>query len=122
MILPLFLLILIGLMEYARAFNIWQVVVNSARVGARIVALPPGMNSNEDLVLEQVGDYLEANALDPALADIEIEGISSPPGTVGSVTVRYPYTFTFFGGIASLLGGSDPGSVSLESTSRMRNE
>ena len=122
MILPLFLLILIGTMEYARAFNIWQVVVNSARVGARIVALPPGAASNEDLVRQRIGEYLTANALDPAQATIEIDGINAPPGTIGEVRVEYPYTFTFFGGIATLLGGSSAGSATLASTSRMRNE
>jgi Flp pilus assembly protein TadG len=121
-ILPLLLLIVVGTMEFARALNIKQVVVNSAREGARIVALPPGSQSNETLVRDRVDDYLTSNGLDLSLRTVTIQGIDGAPGTVGEVTVAYQYTFDFFGGIASMFGGSDPGTVTLTSTSRMRNE
>jgi Flp pilus assembly protein TadG len=121
-ILPLLMLIVVGTMEFARAANIKQVVVNSAREGARIVALPPGSQSNETLVRNRVDDYLTSNGLDLSLRTVTILGIDGAPGTVGEVTVAYRYTFDFFGGIASLFGGSDPGTITLTSTSRMRNE
>ncbi len=121
-ILPLLLLIVIGTMEFARAINIKQVVVNSAREGARIVALPPGTQSNEDLVRSRVDDYLTSNGLDLSLRTVTIQEIDGAPGTVGEVTVTYQYTFDIFGGIVSLFDGSDPGTITLTSTSRMRNE
>lgn len=121
-VVPLLLLIVIGTMEYARAINIKQIIVNSAREGARIVALPEGVQSNEALVRSRIDDYLTANALDLSLRTVTVTGISGDPGTVGEVTVTYQYTFQFFGGIASLFGGSDPGTITLTSTSEMRNE
>lgn len=121
-VLPVLLLIVIGAIEFARAINIKQVVVNSAREGARIVALPPGVNSNEALVRSRVDDYLTSNALDLSKRTVTIVGIDGAPGTVGEVTVTYQYKFDFFGGIASFFGGSDPGTITLSSTSKMRNE
>jgi len=122
LVVPLLLLIVVGTLEFARAFNIYQVVVNSAREGARIVALPPGSQSNETLVRDRIDDYLESNALDLAYRTVEINGIDGAPGTVGEVIVSYDYTFAVYGGIVTLFGGSGPGTVTLRSTSRMRNE
>lgn len=121
-ILVVFLLIMISIFELSRAFNIWQVVVNCAREGARIVALPPGTQSNQALVDERIEEYLTSNNLDLALSDWETVGIDSPPGTMGQVTVNYDYTFTTLGGIMQLVGGDDVGTITLTSTSRMRNE
>jgi Flp pilus assembly protein TadG len=124
LILPLFLVLTVGILEFARAFNIWQVVVNSAREGARIVALPPGSQSNTALVQARIDDYLTSNGLDPAAATVTITGINGAPGTLGEVTVQYPYTFTYFPGVATLAGGgsSVSGPITLSSTSKMRNE
>ena len=121
-VLPLLLLIVIGTMEFARAINIKQVVVNSAREGARIVALPPGSQSNDALVRSRVDDYLTSNGLDLSLRTVTVTGIDGAPGTVGEVTVAYQYTFDLFGGIVSVFDGTDPGTITLTSTSRMRNE
>jgi Flp pilus assembly protein TadG len=122
LVVPLLLLIGFGTLEFARALNIYQVVVNSAREGARIVALPPGSQSNETLVRDRIDDYLESNGLDLGKRTVGIAGIDGAPGTVGEVTVSYDYTFEVFGGIVELFGGSDPGTVALHSTSRTRNE
>lgn len=123
LILPLFMLLLIGTLEFARAFEVWQVVVNSAREGARTVALPPGPQSNTDLVVARIEDYFTSNGLDlAALHEPEIVNIDGQPGSIGEVTVRYDYTFDFFGGIVSLFAGDDPGTITLSSTSKMRNE
>jgi Flp pilus assembly protein TadG len=122
-ILPLFLLLVTGILEFARAFNIYQVVVNSARVGARITALPPGSQSSSAIVNAKINEYLQSNGLQGcAPGCVTIEGMSGGPGTPAGVTVQYPYTFTTFGPMAALLGGDDPGTITLSSTSRMRNE
>lgn len=122
LILPLFLLLLVGVLEFARAFNIWQVVVDAAREGARITALPPGSQSSEDLVRARVDTLLTSNGLDLANRHVDVGGISGDPGTPAVVTVEYDYTFQTFGGIVGWFGGSDPGTITLHSTSRMRNE
>ena len=123
LILPVFLFLTVGLMEFARAYEIWQVVVNSAREGARIVALPPGSQSSEEIVRNRIDDYLLANHLDLANRTVDVIGIDDAPGTLGEVTVQYNYQFIYFGPIADWVGsGSDPGTIPLRSTSRMRNE
>jgi Flp pilus assembly protein TadG len=121
-ILPVFLLIVVGALEFARGINIKQIIVNSAREGARIVALPPGPQSNDALVRSRIDTYLTANALDLSKRTVDVVNIDGDPGTVGEVTVTYQYTFQYFGGIASLFGGTDPGTITLSSTSKMRNE
>jgi Flp pilus assembly protein TadG len=122
LIVPVLLLIAIGATEVGRALSIWQVVVNSAREGARVTALVYGGQSNEDLVRDRIDDYLTANGLDLAERTVTIVNIGGGTGTQAVVTVTYDYTFEFFGGIVALFEGSDPATITLSSTTRMRNE
>ena len=120
---PLFLFLLIGIFEFGRAWNVYQVVVNAAREGGRVASLPTGF-ADADSVQNRVASYLQSARLDPGKAEVAMSDIEGAPGTIATVTVSYPYVFTFVGPLARMLvAGSGLGApVELRSTVEMRNE
>ncbi len=57
--LPLMLFVCIGILEFGRAYQAWQVVTNASREGARIAVLP-GMD--DAAVTSRVKTYLARSA------------------------------------------------------------
>lgn len=121
-IVPILLALVVGIFEFGRAWNVYQVVTNAAREGVRLAVVP--VNS-ESTVRQAVEDALQRAALDPSAGSVTITGLGDGIGTQCTVQVQYPYTFQFIGPIMGFLGdggGSDPGSITLTSTIVMRNE
>jgi Flp pilus assembly protein TadG len=121
---PLFLFLLIGMFEFGRAWNIYQVVVNAAREGGRVASLPTGF-SDEDSVSTRVQTYLSSAGLDAETATVSMDDVDGAPGTITTVGVSYPYTFVFVGPLASFFSTSSTsfdGTINLSSTITMRNE
>ena len=118
--LPLLLLMLIGIWEFARAYQIQQVVVNAAREGAREVVLPNGTISSATTV---TNNYLAGGAISGATVNIT----PAEPHTTGdaiTVQVSVPYSFTFLGPMIRLATGNDggPGDITLATRATMRHE
>ncbi|MDX1623558.1 MAG: TadE/TadG family type IV pilus assembly protein [Gemmatimonadota bacterium] len=119
-VLPILLALVVGIFEFGRSWNVYQVLTNSAREGARLGVIP---TTSEAEVRSTVESYLVSAALDPALAEITIDGVGGGVGTPTTVQVRYPYEFALLGPVVGMLGDSGiPGSVTLTSTAVMRNE
>ncbi len=120
---PLFLFLLIGMFEFGRAWNIYQVVVNAAREGGRVAALPIGF-ADEDSVSTRVSSYLTSAGLDPGTAVVTMNDVEGGAGTIATVGVSYPYDFTFVGPLARMFAPSSSlgGDIVLSSTINMRNE
>jgi Flp pilus assembly protein TadG len=125
---PMLLLISVGIFEFGRAYQTWQIMTNAAREGARLAVLP---SATEAGVKTRVKDYLKAGelsswsdatiALDPA-AKIDIGGGGQANASL--VTVEYPFKFMVLGPIAKLV---DPKSsfgtaLTLKTSAEMRNE
>lgn len=120
-IIPILLAVLLGIVEFARAWQIQQVVTNAAREGARFSVLPstPAGTTEVDSVVQE---YMRSANMDMGYYSSSIVN-STTSGDPDTVTVSYAYTYTLFGPVMNLLGGgSTPGSVNLSSTSIMRNE
>lgn len=113
---PLFLLLLVGVFEMARAWNIYQVMSNAAREGARAAALANPL-IGPDSVLSTVTRML-GTAMDPALAEIVFENVEADAGTPASVRISYPYQFLLF----DALSGTGGGGLTLSTAAVMRNE
>ena len=129
MVLPLLLLLLMGLIEFGRAWNLHQVVTDASREGARHAVLQSGAATcrpgrfgeqrGESRTRERCGQYLQS----------EHRYRSSTPSTVAgepvTVTVQVPYEFVFLGPMMSWFaegwGGSDR-EIMLTARSTMRNE
>jgi Flp pilus assembly protein TadG len=125
--LPLILLIAVGILEFGRAFQTWQVVTNAAREGARVAILP---NSTTTDIQARVTAYLQGGALDNYQnATVTVNQASSVvvgAGTAASsvVTVNYPFSFIVMNPVANLVvRGSTVGTpLTLTAAAEMRNE
>ena len=60
MTLPLLLLVCVGIIEFGRLYQTWQVMTNAAREGARIAVLPTQINGGVDARVRQ---YLQMGGL-----------------------------------------------------------
>jgi Flp pilus assembly protein TadG len=125
--LPLMLLISVGIFEFGRAYQTWQILTNAAREGARIAILP---GTSDDAIEARVRDYLTDGAVDrPADADVDITRnnvVPSGGGTASAsrVTVSYPYEFMVLQPVATLVvSDSNVGApLTMTATALMRNE
>jgi Flp pilus assembly protein TadG len=126
-VLPLLLFVSIGIIEFGRAFQTWQVVTNAAREGARIAVLP-GMT--DDDIKARVNDYMKIGVVNPATAEIAIDRTTTvslggtTTASASRVQVDYPYTFMVLQPIAELVvKGSTVGApLTMRSAATMRNE
>src|SRR5438876_4292149 len=125
--LPLLLVVSVGIFEFGRAYQTWQVLTNAAREGARLAVLPnPVAGSVEARVLS----YMQARQLsNAAAATIVVDRtatVSIGAGTASAslVTVNYPFQFIVLQPVARLLvSGSIVGApVTLTASAEMRNE
>ena len=122
---PLLLLVVLGIVDFGFLFQRYEVITNAAREGARIAALPDYQANLAANVGDRVNQYLDG----AGMTDLG-RSVSVVPSTVVvggfcvstyTVTVTYPHSFSFVGGIASYFGGT-LGRSSLTATSTMRAE
>jgi len=117
--LPILLALLVGIFEFARAYNVQQVITNAAREGARLGVLP---GDREDEARTRTADRL-ADGHITANVDYVCSDNPCTTGDEVTVTVSLPYTFRFIGPVLSLFSsGVDPGTITLRSEATMRKE
>lgn len=128
MILPVFLMLVVGVIEMGHAWRLYQVTTSVSREGAR-QAMLTGTTQAE--VLATVNARIQSSGLDPARATIVFndgQGLCEDVDCSGeseAVRVEYPYTFPVLGNVANLICGGcgeSFGSVTIASESVMRNE
>jgi Flp pilus assembly protein TadG len=125
--LPLLLLVSVGIFEFGRVFQTWQVLTNAAREGARIAVLP-GADSGD--VQARVRQYLQDGQLggysDATINVDRAATIAVGAGTASAsiVTVNYPYDFMVLNPVARLVvSDSTLGTpITISVAAEMRNE
>jgi Flp pilus assembly protein TadG len=126
--LPLVLLVSIGIFEFGRAYQVFQVCTNAAREGARLSALPGTTDTD---VKNRVTAYLMAGQVtqSPSADWVTIDhtktvsiGAGTAPAT--QVTISYPFSFMFLNPVAKLVtqGSALGGSFTMTTTALMRSE
>src|SRR5919197_5664689 len=84
MVLPLLILLVLALFEFARAWNTLQVMTDAAREAARrgvIASTPPPTSGSVDTT---VYNALRRAALDPALSTVSVSVAGTWPGARGT--------------------------------------
>ncbi len=128
LVLPVLLLILVAIMDFAFMFKNYEVITNAAREGARVGVLS---NYTAADAVARANAYLDATGL----TDIRRTAVAAPPNppltvTVGGVTrtitavqvtVTYPHDFLLLAPISRWFG-SGLGSITLTGTATMRTE
>ena len=125
--LPLLLLISVSIFEFGRAFEVWQVLTNAAREGARVAVLP---GISDAMVSARVQQYANAGVLDvgvtPTVTVQRNSTISYGSGTASGskVTVTYPFKFIVLQDVVRLVvNGSTVGApFTMAASATMRNE
>ncbi len=119
--LPILLGLLVGIFEFARAYNVQQVITNAAREGAREGVLPTATQAD---ALARANARLSDGNISGATVTWSCTGSPCDTGDAVSVDIAVPYTFRFIGPVVRLFapGASDPGTINLTTTATMRRE
>ena len=125
LVVVMLLLLVVGICEFGRAWNLYQILANASREGARLAALPSGFTTAA-AVNSTVKNYLSNGNVDPGKVTIAIggAGVDGGTGTQVSITVSYPYKFGYVGPIVRLLnpGATAGADITITAQSVMRNE
>jgi len=118
-VLPVLLILLVGLAEFARAWNTRQILTDAAREALRssVVANP---DFTYDALRAVVDQALLRAALDPGKADVSVEGWKTGTGTRARLRIDYRYEFGFLGPFIGW--AADDRSLALSTSFVMRNE
>jgi Flp pilus assembly protein TadG len=124
LILPLLLILIISVFEFARAWNIQQVMTDAAREGARVAVVGSGNDENTATITPKVqtaiDNALGVAAIDPADANVTMTGVGGGRGAAATVQIELPYRFVFLGPLMSWTTGES--SLTLRTSITMRNE
>lgn len=114
---PIILLMVFGIVDLGRAYNVHQVITNAAREGARYSVAPaPGTSAlpSSAAVEAYVRDYLGSGNIKGARVNVT-QTFSAPVNAIETqcteITVSVPYSFAFF-----------PVNIDISSRAVMRNE
>ena len=120
---PIILLISVGIFEFGRAYQTWQVMTNAAREGARIAILADKTDTD---VQSAVTNYMKNGGLPKyASATINIERtVPMGTSTASKVTINYPYQFMVLNGVVRLVTPTSTtgAPITMQSVALMRNE
>lgn len=119
LVIPVLLLLILGLVEFSRAWNTKQVLTDAAREALRssVVASPGFTQTSMRSLIDQA---LVRAALDPEKADVVVEGWKSGTGTPARIRIDYLYEFGFLGPFMGWTTGDR--SLALTTSFVMRNE
>ena len=124
LVLPILLVLVIGIIEFASAWRTSQLNTNIAREGARWAVVAGGPGPGDEATVEDSVRTLLSNAgLDGSAATVTAT-LGSDSGDPDQVRIEYPYEFIFFGPAMKLMtgGGGQYGQITLVASSSMRNE
>jgi Flp pilus assembly protein TadG len=124
---PMLLLVAVGIFEFGRAYQTWQILTNAAREGARMAVLPdpaPG------IVETRVREYMAAGQLSEygtATVDVNRSATLTVNGSAVSasqVSIDYPFTFIVLQPVARLVAPTTSlgDAVVMHAQALMRNE
>lgn len=124
---PLLLLVSVGIFEFGRAYQAWQVLTNAAREGARVAVLP---DPTPGVAEQRVRDYLASGQLpqrDSAMVTVNRAAaitVNGAPASASTVTVDYPFNFVVLGPVARLVAPQSTlgGALTMRAEAVMRNE
>jgi Flp pilus assembly protein TadG len=122
---PIILLITVGIFEFGRAYQTWQVLTNAAREGTRVAIIA---GTSDAQVTDAVRAYMKGGKLPEATTatvTVERNVAFSATSTASKITVAYPFNFTVLNPVVQLISkGSNTGkgTTTMVSSALMRNE
>jgi len=123
---PLMLVLIGGIVDFARLFQSYEVVTNAAREGSRLASFPGYDLNNYATVRTRINQYIAAGGATGAHTTvIAVEPINLGGGAVGSgvrVTITYTHNFVFVAPLYALLSGTFNPNLTYTTAAVMRHE
>ena len=120
---PIILLIAVGIFEFGRAYQTWQVLTNAAREGARVAILTEKTDAD---VQSTVKNYMTNGGLPKAAAAAIAIDRNVPMGvnTASKITISYPFNFMVLNPVVKMVTPSSKtgAPLTMQSVALMRNE
>jgi Flp pilus assembly protein TadG len=119
MVAPILLLLIMGIVDFGRAFYTYYVLVDAAREGGRVAAVH-GTGTTQATVRQNVFTLLDGAGLDTVNADVDIQGFGGGTATPVTVSIAYPFQIRW---ITPFLGWTGAqAAFTMNSTVNFRNE
>jgi Flp pilus assembly protein TadG len=117
----------VGIFEFGRAYQTWQVMTNAAREGARVAVLPNAVAGGSDARVRQylqMGGLVSDSSVGVAVTAVQVSMGAAGTASGTQVTVSYPFSFMVLQPVAQLVvkGSMSGAPITLTATSTMRNE
>ena len=126
LVLPVLLVLIVGVADFALLFHGYQVTTNAAREGARLAILPGYDANSYATVRARVTNYLAAGgARGTALTNVAPVALDLGGGLTGSgvqVTLTYTHSFLFVGPVIGLINGTFANTLTYQTVAQMRTE
>jgi Flp pilus assembly protein TadG len=124
MILPIFLILLFGLVDFGRGFYSWLVLTNAAREGARVAATQGTSASIDQRIHDSFCKNYPSNcSLDPAKVTITKTNVQGLRGSSVVVDLSFDFDYvTPVGDLINLLTGGTLSEPTITARSSMRLE
>jgi Flp pilus assembly protein TadG len=121
---PIILLISVGIFEFGRAYQTWQVLTNAAREGARLAVIAGSTDAD---VTGRVRGYMTAGQLPNASTAVVTinRGVALTASDTGSrITINYPFQFMVLNPVVRLVSPSATtgAPITMQASAIMRNE
>lgn len=113
LVLPIFVALMFGILEFGRAFMVQQIITNGAREGARLAILA---GSTEASVHGAVDTYLSSNAISGHTRVVSPDPATVSTGDPITMTVSVPFSAVDWGLVGYFADNT------LEATVTMRKE
>ncbi|PYR94792.1 MAG: hypothetical protein DMF84_03955 [Acidobacteria bacterium] len=122
---PIILLVSVGIFEFGRAYQTWQVLTNAAREGARLAVI---QGSTDTDVTARVRNYMQSGSLPnyaSATVTVARNVVLTGPDTASRIQINYPFRFIVLNPVVRLIAprNSTTGApITMTSSAIMRNE
>jgi Flp pilus assembly protein TadG len=123
--LPIILLISVGIFEFGRAYQTWQILTNAAREGTRVAIIT---GSTDTQVSDAVKAYMKSGKLGAATSatvTVERNVPFNATATASRITVSYPFNFSVLNPVVRLVSkgsSTGQGTTTMVASALMRNE
>ena len=125
LVMPIVLLLLVGIIEFGRAWNVQQVMTDAAREGARQAVLANPAVTQQSVVAT-INAALARAAIDTTATQITLAGAAAgqggPSDSLLVVDVQTPYQFRFLSVLINLANLGTNGVIMLRTQFVMRHE
>lgn len=119
LIVPIFLLLVIGVIEFGQAWNVKQAMVDAGREGCR-VAVVANPTTTLDTVAHRINRNLVTANLDTAAVTKSITGFRAGTDSAAVCTLSYPYQLRFLQPFMGWTG--QQASFTITTSVKFRNE